>query len=253
MSQVIDLVMELAARLPPDQVAAIANRVRDFSGTYEPWGVKTLVSSQWAKERVDVLLKEWVTSEFSGEYLAGLLVGASVARQKVLNESTTEIVWTGPKTDFVSLRRTDVVLVDMINGAKKELFLVSFVVYSVPKIVEALRYAIARGVRIRCLFESSQEDGGSLEYDPLATMQDAIPKAELYAWREKEAQHERGRVHAKVAVVDERVALVSSANLTGYAMAQNMEAGVLITGGSVPRDLSRHLQALVETRHIVCI
>ena len=40
------------------------------------------------------------------------------------------------------------------------------------------------------------------------------------------------------------------ANLTGHAMEQNMEAGVLLTGGQIPKLLLDHLQALVDTKTV---
>jgi len=40
--------------------------------------------------------------------------------------------------------------------------------------------------------------------------------------------------------------LISSANLTEYALSLNMEAGVLITGGEAPGKAERHLKRLAE-------
>jgi hypothetical protein len=58
------------------------------------------------------------------------------------------------------------------------------------------------------------------------------------------------RSRAKIAIADETICFVSSANLTGHAMEKNMEAGVLIRGGSVPRDLHHHLEAL-KTSNVI--
>lgn len=41
---------------------------------------------------------------------------------------------------------------------------------------------------------------------------------------------------------------LSSANLTGHAMEKNMEAGILIRGGTIPEKLHKHLDALVTTK-----
>ena len=60
-----------------------------------------------------------------------------------------------------------------------------------------------------------------------------------------------GKVHAKIAVVDGTRAFITSANLTSYALEKNIEAGVLINGGPVPKTLSDHLQALIDVRIIV--
>jgi len=82
-------------------------------------------------------------------------------------------------------------------------------------------------------------------------MKAALPAARLFSWIEKGDGFTGGKVHAKVAVADESLCFVSSANLTGHAMEKNMEAGVLIKGGAMPRNLQRHLEALVTTHVIV--
>jgi phosphatidylserine/phosphatidylglycerophosphate/cardiolipin synthase-like enzyme len=51
-------------------------------------------------------------------------------------------------------------------------------------------------------------------------------------------------LHAKIIVVDDRIALVGSANLTGRAMEANLECGILIRGGRQPRAISEHIAEL---------
>jgi len=58
-------------------------------------------------------------------------------------------------------------------------------------------------------------------------------------------------LHAKFAVADGRQAFVSSANLTGYAMDHNLEVGYLVTGGSTPQSLERHMDNLVGSGALV--
>ncbi|MEN6383186.1 MAG: DISARM system phospholipase D-like protein DrmC, partial [Rectinema sp.] len=134
----------------------------------------------------------------------------------------------------------------LIRSAKRELFIVSFVAYDVPSVVKTIRDALERGVEVRMLLESSEENGGTLSMDPTAMMKSAIPGMKLYAWKEREGEHSRGKVHAKICVADSCNAFITSANLTGYALEKNMEAGVLIKGGGVPSNLRAHLHALIE-------
>jgi len=165
-------------------------------------------------------------------------------------ELSVELVWTGPTTPFVPTRRTEQVLIDLIASATKDLFLVSFVVYDVPSIVAALNDAADRGVRLRILLEAWTSHGGASNYDPVAMMRSRVPAAELFTWKAKPEPFVDGKVHAKVAVVDSTRAFITSANLTGHALEKNMEAGVLINGGSVPKTLTEHLQALIDVRVI---
>lgn len=58
-------------------------------------------------------------------------------------------------------------------------------------------------------------------------------------------------MHAKTAIADEHTALVGSANLTGFAIAANIELGLLITGGPVPRRLARHFRSLMASAFLV--
>jgi len=48
-------------------------------------------------------------------------------------------------------------------------------------------------------------------------------------------------MHAKVLVIDDRLALVGSANLTGAGLERNLECGVLVRGGPLPRAMRDHL------------
>jgi cardiolipin synthase len=57
-------------------------------------------------------------------------------------------------------------------------------------------------------------------------------------------------MHAKAAIADEQVAFVTSANLTGSAIEANMELGLLVRGGAVPRRLARHFRALMGAGHL---
>jgi len=61
----------------------------------------------------------------------------------------------------------------------------------------------------------------------------------------------QGAMHAKAAIADEQAAFITSANLTGSAIEANMELGLLVRGGSVPRRLARHFRALISMGYLV--
>lgn len=250
MTALVEAVLAFVARVPPSQIGAIAERFLGAPATREPWGITGLVGTPPARATLEEILGAWKECGTSGDFLAGLLIGAAHARRQAASEAAVDLVWTGPTTQFVATRRTDQALLDLIRGAERELFIVSFVAYDIPSIVNALNEAIGRGIVVGFLLESTTRQGGSLDVDPIRTMRAAVPQADFYAWNDKTEPFEGGRVHAKVAVADGRVALISSANLTGYALGKNMEAGVLLTGGSIPEDLQRHLSALIETKTI---
>ncbi|WP_324255705.1 DISARM system phospholipase D-like protein DrmC [Klebsiella pneumoniae] len=163
-----------------------------------------------------------------------------------------ELVWTGPTTPFVSARRTEQALLQVISTAERTLFITSFVAYDVSTIVKALNAANERGVMISILLELSQEKGGSLNFDTIEKMRMQVPSARLYVWHNKANEYYGGCVHAKVAVADVYECFITSANLTGHAMEKNIEAGVLISGGSIPKQLNEHLFSLIQTK-VICL
>ncbi len=241
---------DLVALLSPSRIEALADRVRVSGAAEREGSLHQIVTTPIARAALDRLIAAWKQMGISGDVLAGILVGAAFARQRIQQESTVELVWTGPTTPFVATRRTEQVLLELIGHSQSDLFLVSFVAYDVSSIVDALNAAAARGIDVRILLETSASHGGSLSVDPIATMRRCVPSANLYVWIDRPAPFTEGRVHAKVAVADGHTAFLTSANLTGHALEKNMEAGVMIRGGHVPTGLRAHLHALIETKVI---
>ncbi len=246
MQALLDAVVDLVALVSPAKVRTVASALRGLAMPAAAPAVNALVDTPAARATVTRVLAAWAQVQASGHEVAGMLLGASEARLRVERELSVELVWTGPTTRFVPTRRTEQVLLDLIASAQADLFLVSFVAYDVRSVVAAMNQAASRGVRLRVLLEASSSHGGSLNVDPAATMRTSVPEAEIFTWREKPQPFVDGKVHAKVAVIDGARAFITSANLTGHALEKNMEAGVLINGGLVPKTLDDHLQALID-------
>lgn len=245
MKKLLDAVAAVVFLVSPDKVVAIASRIRGSDVSKAASVLRGVVGTPIASGVIDQLVDAWQSHPVSPDELASMLLVASHVFTKVSTEQSTELVWTGPTTPFVSTRRTEQALLQVINAAKATLFITSFVAYDVSGIMKALNEASNRGVLISMLLESSQDHGGSITMDVIGKMKTLVPAVRLYAWRNKAGQFSEGRVHAKVAVADETICFITSANLTGHAMEKNMEAGILISGGQIPTLLEKHLNALV--------
>ncbi|MBX3182881.1 MAG: DISARM system phospholipase D-like protein DrmC [Polyangiaceae bacterium] len=248
MQTLLDAVVDLVALVSPARVRVVASALRGLTSPSAAPNANTLADTPAARAAVTRVVIAWGQVQVSGDEVAGMLLGAAEARLRVERELSVELVWTGPTTRFVPTRRTEQVLLDLIASAMRDIFLVSFVAYDVSSVVTALNEAANRGVLLRILLEASMSHGGSLNYDPAAIVRSHVPSAELFTWKDKPEPFIDGKVHAKVAVVDGTRAFITSANLTGHALEKNMEAGVLIHGGPVPKSLSDHLRALIEVR-----
>lgn len=250
MKDLLNAAVDFAAFLSPAKIDTLAERIRTTSFVDCEAALRQIVATPAATAALERLLAAGRSVGVSADTLGGILLGASFARHRALHDSSVELVWTGPTTSYVATRRTEQVLLDLVRNARCDVFLVSFVAYDVSSVIAELNAASGRGVEIRILLEAAELDGGSLSFDAIARMRASVPSALLYIWVDRPAGFTEGKVHAKVAVADGRVAFLTSANLTGHALKKNIEAGVLITGGEIPLKLRSHLHALIETRVI---
>lgn len=206
---------------------------------------------------IEALLTTWhehastVTPESVSMALLAAMAAAEDSRRQVV-----ELVWTGPDVRTIPLRRTGQALLQVIEAAESELLIVSFAVYHVPAIMQALVRETQRGVHVRICVESSESGEQHLAYDALQALgQEVIQRADVYVWpgeRRPVDQHGKtGSLHAKCAVADDRTLFISSANLTQYAMNLNMELGVLIRGGPLPGQVATHFGRLIADNVLV--
>ena len=179
---------------------------------------------------------------------------AATAAERARGLQTAELIWTGPSVADVHLRRTDQALLEVIDVARRSLLVVSFAVYRVPSVARALVAAIDRGVVVRiCLEAPEQGDEG---YDTISALGEEVARrAAIYVWpRANRPQDPAGRVghlHAKCAVADDQLLFVTSANLTEYALNQNIELGILVRQGPLPQSVAAQFSRLIETGILV--
>jgi phosphatidylserine/phosphatidylglycerophosphate/cardiolipin synthase-like enzyme len=177
----------------------------------------------------------------SPDYLRGLADGyaRAAARQQV------ESVWSGPHEHTVPVRSTEQALVDLAAEAELHLWLMTYSARPHRPVIDALCAARERGVRVRVVVETLQGAGGALAgVEPGAAFL-GVPGVELWHWPVRVRPERSARMHAKIAVADRRALLVSSANLTQSGTVTNIEAGLLVRGGSAPHRAAEHLDALV--------
>ena len=153
------------------------------------------------------------------------------------------MIWTGPEYLSKKLRRTDQALLELIQGAKEHLLVVSFAVYKAQPIIDAIEKAILRNVKVIICLEDLDGNQGKLSFSGLNAFSETIFKlASFYTWpienRPHTADGKFGSLHAKIAVADQEKVFISSANLTDYAMDLNMEMGVIIEDRAIGEQIS---------------
>lgn len=190
----------------------------------------------------------WRHDTEAGEVVATALEVAGAAVDHERAGSDLHLVLTGP-TSGSPVPQIEQTLVGLIDKAEQELLLVSFVAYRAETIVAALRRAIGRGVRVTLVLETEFDDEDAVDLREARRLApDVIDASTVLVWpleqRPKSPTGRPARVHAKVAVADRSESLVSSANLTGFAMDVNIEAGLAVRGSSVGGRLYEYFDEL---------
>ena len=230
--------LKLVEELPGSLVESLIAQLRG--------GVAPAMPNPGYQGRVDEFLRS--RSEHARRVGADAGSGAGGKRSR----QTTELVWTGPSTPVVPVRRTEQVLCDLIRCAERRLTMTSFGIFQVPRLVKnwsgrwsgasrcASCWAIGKPTATR---RSTASGSNWAERWPLER-RFCSGRTER---RPRDEQGHAGLMHVKAAVADSKVAFLTSANLTEAALERNMELGVLIRGGSLPAAIDRLIDTLVES------
>ncbi|MEZ8806045.1 MULTISPECIES: DISARM system phospholipase D-like protein DrmC [Vibrio] len=236
-----------------DKIKSLSKKIK-VTESIDSFVLKGFFNAEASNDALNSLLSAWKNSSCTSEELAAMILGASYALSKQREHESTELVWTGPDSNLFPVRRSEQVLLDIINSAQQTLFVVSFVLVNIPNVEQALKQAITRGVQVRMLLESEDKESSSVFLKTLERLHTNIPNIQLYVWpRENREKYQSGfaRVHAKCAVADRRGAFITSANLTEAALDRNIEMGINIEGGSIPADICSQLNSMINSKEII--
>ena len=202
-------------------------------------------------------------------YTTRLLAEERAASQAIRDR--VDVVWTGPEVEGSLSRDSATVARELLGQAERSILLASYAIDpnvdkvkrllgglatrmdAKPELDVQLFLNVKRGwkkgvqddraeevlvaeeaTRFRGLWPGVRRP--AVYYDPRALALGLGPRACL---------------HAKVVVVDQKRALITSANLTEAAHERNIEAGVLIEDSELARTLERQFSSLVEAGLLV--
>ena len=245
----------LADRLPQSVVLAVADAVvhTETMDRRAAWqAILDRVPTPEFRDATEDFLDLWHSAGRVGaEAIALALMTAARCEQEHRHEETVELVWTGPEPADTRFRHTEQAILEVINSATKRLTIVSYAVYRIPRIRDALVAAAGRGVGIRFIVETPNRIQGQGEYDCLLALGNNVASAcSVYYWpqdnRPTDGNGKIGILHVKCAAADGHRLFLSSANLTDYAFTINMELGLLVTGGRLPAQVEQHFERLIQ-------
>lgn len=253
-NNIAQLVADVLADMPLELAERVAEACLQDAGAVVTPALRRqihhLVGQEVARRQVDALLDGVAAVGVAPSVIGyALLTGAQVA-QRQREAQRISLLWTGPTSRHIPVRRTEQALIEIIEAAEVELHLVSYVAYQADGVREALRGAIGRGVVVHLYLETMDKDGEAQLSGLRWLGRGLVSACRVYAWPHEQRlvtpNGKTGALHAKIALADERMLFISSANLTGYALGYNMEMGVLFVGGENPAVVRAHLHSLVQ-------
>lgn len=254
MSDLADVVGELAAQLPQAHLQAWVRVLRETSEPGKTVAAQLIDAKPGyaLAPKAMRLVEAWRTASPvpDGPALAFALQTAARIQDRRAAQRT-DVVISGPGSDSASLRLTSAVITELIRNCRKSLLVVSFAAFGVADVVHELRLAAGRGVDIDLVLESTTASGGTLHgtVEASAAFSPVRSDAKFWVWpaENRPVVHgSRAALHAKLIVADERIALVGSANLTDRALASNLELGVIIRDPDVALRIDRHFRSLMR-------
>jgi phosphatidylserine/phosphatidylglycerophosphate/cardiolipin synthase-like enzyme len=250
-----EAIARCAADLAPGACQGLVDALQDGAGRDQ---LIELVASDHYRAVIQGVIQAWSASPDTSSEALALALKASASAIRRGEVGTVSVVWSGPPTHTVPVRRTDQALLELIRGARARLVVVSFAVYRVETVASALVAAAERGVDVAVVLESAIESGGSVRYEMAAALGNEVAEcAKLYSWpasrRPRNKAGSLASLHAKCAVADDATLLISSANLTESALQRNMELGLLVRGGPIPARVHRHFETLIATGDLATI
>jgi phosphatidylserine/phosphatidylglycerophosphate/cardiolipin synthase-like enzyme len=256
--QLLTQIRKVAQELPP---AMLSTLIEDLTGTdmgtngngLSKQLCQKLPNTHWRQGVVDLFVLWQADYQSSDSFaLAAALSAAAHCEIESRRELSLELVWTGPNPQETPLRRTDQALLQLIRSAKEHLLIVSFAVYKVPEIADALIKALNRGVSLQIVAETPGDSEAKIAYGLTTTFgPDILSRAQILVWpmeqRPKDSEGKHGSLHAKCAVADKEWVFISSANLTHYALMLNLEMGALIYNRVLADEILCQFHTLIES------
>ena len=244
----------LVGQIPRSAVETLAAAIASCEGrTASAHGIPACIPHGHHRALASSFVDVWQENATDVPPLAAAmcLLGAVEGVERNRSDGASELVWTGPDVGVIPVRLTEQALLQLVDSANERVTVVSFAVYHIPRVCEALLRAADRGCSIRIILETPDGQEGRAAYDTVAALGSTVRgRAGIYTWpteaRPVDPKGHRALMHVKAAIADGKRLLLSSANLTEYALSTNMELGVLITGGRLPRDAERHFDELVR-------
>ncbi len=137
MDKLLAAIYEMVMDQHPAKVKSLCSRLKSSSSDNCDC-LSDFFATEAANELLEKVLSEWKRMGCSGDEIASLVAGVSFGYLEEKSRENVELVWTGPDSKQFPVRRSEQVLLDVINSSVDTLFIVSFVLVNIPAIEGAI-------------------------------------------------------------------------------------------------------------------
>jgi phosphatidylserine/phosphatidylglycerophosphate/cardiolipin synthase-like enzyme len=250
---IVESAYSLACSLPSSTVEAVAAAILTSSEGSLRAEISKRVAHHHNRDMALAFVDRWrnEAKEVDARTVAVALQSTALSEQTHRDSQSVELVWTGPDTEQTPFRRTEQAILQVLDGAKSRITLVSFAVYRIPNVGRALVQAAKRGVRLTVIVETPDKIEGQGEYNTIKALgKEVAACSSVYFWPKENRpvgdNNKVGILHVKCAVADGEWLFLSSANLTQQAFTINMELGMLVRGGTIPMRVEEQFERLIQ-------
>lgn len=254
---IVESAYALVCSLPLATIEAIATAILTCSAESLRAEISKRVAHHQHRDLALAFVDRWRNEapEIERQTVAVALQSAALSEQIHRDSQSVELVWTGPHIGQIPFRRTEQAILQILDGAKSSITLVSFAVYRIPNVSKALVNAAKRGVQLTIIVETPDRIEGQGEYNTITALgQEVAGCSAVYFWPKENRpvgeNNKVGLLHVKCAVADGEWLFLSSANLTRQAFTINMELGMLVRGGTMPRRVEQQFIQLIQSEQL---
>ena len=230
-----------------------------LSAPFTPQSLRSVLGLRGGAGELAAALERWERLGVAGPAKAAWLRSLEEAEGR---RAAPEFVWSGPEVLGLHARGTRRTLERALASARRSVWLSTYTFFDGPRAFEALarRMDEAPEVGVTLLLNIRRRRGDvSRAEDLVRRFADRFWNADwpgarrpqvFYDPRALEPEGPEGVLHAKALVVDEELALVTSANLTEAALDRNL-VGVLLRDRAFAQTVVQHFRALIERGHLI--
>jgi phosphatidylserine/phosphatidylglycerophosphate/cardiolipin synthase-like enzyme len=204
-----------------------------------------------------------MVAQLGREGAAAVLDAVAAERKQAesMADKRIELVWSGPEREGAGSRDTAALIRELFKSADHSVDVSGYAVYDGESIFSVLaqRMRDVPELSVRLFINVHRPAGDSRPARAIVEQHRERFFQQHWPWeRRPEVYYDprsldpnpetRAVLHAKCVIVDERCALVTSANLTEAAQYRNIEAGVLVNDHLFVAKLRQQFRGLLEMR-----